>query len=218
LALATVAGRLVPKGAALLIDIGSTTTDIVPIRDGVPVPDGRTDPQRLRAGELVYAGISRTPLCAILGLAVAAELFATTGDVCRVLGALPEDPNDCNTADGRPATIAASHARLARMLCADLETSTELERRWLAERVVDRLSDVLGGSIKYVAQKLPGSIHSVLLAGSGSFLAQRVLLPEAGLTDVKVINLGKEWGPAASVAACARAVALLASEEDGGSP
>src|SRR3954471_10934101 len=53
-ALATVVGRQLPPGPALLIDTGSTTTDIVPILDHRPVPAGLTDPDRLRSGELVY--------------------------------------------------------------------------------------------------------------------------------------------------------------------
>src|SRR5262249_61046309 len=67
LALATFAGRLAPRGPALLIDVGSTTTDIVPLLDGRPVPRGRTDMARLRCDELAYTGVVRTPLCALLG-------------------------------------------------------------------------------------------------------------------------------------------------------
>ena len=67
LALATFAGGYVPKGPALLIDVGSTTTDIVALQDGRPMPIARTDPERLHSGELVYTGVRRTPLCAILG-------------------------------------------------------------------------------------------------------------------------------------------------------
>ena len=67
LALATFAGRYAPQGPAPLIDVGSTTTDIVPLLNGQPVPQGRTDPERLRSGELVYSGVRRTPLCATYG-------------------------------------------------------------------------------------------------------------------------------------------------------
>src|SRR5262249_36151132 len=56
LALATYAGRFAPAGPALLVDVGSTTTDVVPLLDGRPVPQGRTDPERLQAGELMYRG------------------------------------------------------------------------------------------------------------------------------------------------------------------
>jgi uncharacterized hydantoinase/oxoprolinase family protein len=52
---------------------------------------------------------------------LAAELFATTRDVYLLLGHIPEKPDCLDTANGRPATIAAAHARLARMVCADAE-------------------------------------------------------------------------------------------------
>ncbi len=42
-ALATFAGRFAAAGAALLIDIGSTTTDIIPLWNGEPRPQGWTD-------------------------------------------------------------------------------------------------------------------------------------------------------------------------------
>src|SRR6185503_8193489 len=44
----------------VLIDIGSTTTDIIPIIDGRVAVSGRTDPDRLASGELVYTGALRT--------------------------------------------------------------------------------------------------------------------------------------------------------------
>src|SRR4029077_20740111 len=63
LALAEYAGRYLPEGPGLLVDVGSTTTDIVPLDDGRPIPLGRTDLERLRSGELVYTGVRRTPVC-----------------------------------------------------------------------------------------------------------------------------------------------------------
>src|SRR5438067_10660318 len=79
LALAEWAGRHVLEGAGLLLDVGSTTTDVIPLRDGRPAPRARTDSTRLLTGELVYRGARRTPVCALTepADAVAAELFAT---------------------------------------------------------------------------------------------------------------------------------------------
>ena len=119
-ALATWAGRLAPQGSALLFDLGSTTADIVPLDNGRPVARGTTDLERLRNHELVYTGFRRTPLCAVAShvplrgrpCPVAAELFATTLDVYLLLGLIPEDAADTNTADGRPATIACALDRL----------------------------------------------------------------------------------------------------------
>src|SRR5262249_56241103 len=108
LALAPYAGRLVPEGSALLHDIGSPTTDIVPLHNSKPIPHGRTDPERLRCGELIYTGVRRTPLCALLGPRGAAELFATTLDAYIILDAIPEDQKDCDTADNAPPTQPSS--------------------------------------------------------------------------------------------------------------
>ena len=50
---------------ALLIDVGSTTADVVPIVAGRVAATGRNDLERLQAGELVYTGVLRTNLAAI---------------------------------------------------------------------------------------------------------------------------------------------------------
>src|SRR5207248_174454 len=113
LALAHFVARLFPHETVLLIDTGSTTTDIVFLNHGVPEPRGLSDPERLASGELVYTGVRRTPICAVLGMAVAAEFFATMQDAYIYLGLTPANPADCDTADGRPATRANARARLA---------------------------------------------------------------------------------------------------------
>lgn len=210
LALATFAARHVPAGPALVFDVGSTTTDIIPILDGRPVPLGRTDPERLRCHELVYTGVRRTPVCALLGGGGAAEFFATTQDVYLVLGELLEDPADRDTADGRPATRALAHARLARMVCADMETTTEEERVQLAREVRGRQLFLLGDAFKTVAGTLPAPPGAVILSGSGEFLA-RALFTER--TEIRITSLAEHLGPALSEAACAHAVAILAAEE-----
>jgi probable H4MPT-linked C1 transfer pathway protein len=213
LALATYAGRHAPNGPAVLLDIGSTTTDIVPLLDGKPVPRGRTDPERLRAGELIYTGVRRTPLCALLGTGMAAELFASTHDAYLVLEIVPEDANDRDTADGRPATKAAAHARLARMICADLETSTAEERRKLALRVLERQVDHISAALEAVVHRMP-AMPTIVTAGSGEFLIPTILQSQALLCSATGVSLGSLLGAAVSQSACAYAVAILASEED----
>lgn len=213
LALAAFAGRYAPKGPALLIDIGSTTTDIVPILDGRPIPNGRTDRERLPIGELLYTGVRRTPVCAVSGSGDTSELFATTLDVYLLLGHIPEDAADTNTADGRPATKAYAEARLARMLCADLETSTADERRDLAEFVFDNQRVMLGLAFNIVARRLPALPQTVLFAGEGEFLIRLALQAQRDIPPCRVVSLSRELGPAISRAACAYAVAMLAAQQ-----
>jgi probable H4MPT-linked C1 transfer pathway protein len=212
-ALATFAGRFASQAPALLLDVGSTTTDVIPLQDGRPTPRGLTDPERLRSGELVYTGVRRTPLCALLGGRGAAEFFATTLDVYLVLGMLPEDPADRDTADGRPATCAAAHARLARMLCADLETSDAGLRLRLARHLRARQRCLLVRALRRVAARLPSPPRTVVLAGSGEFLAELALrdrrLP---FKPGGVVSLRRELGEGLSTAACAYAAAVLAAK------
>jgi probable H4MPT-linked C1 transfer pathway protein len=213
LALATFAGRYAPQGPALLLDVGSTTTDIIPLLDGRPLPKGRTDPERLRSAELVYTGLRRTPLCAILGTSGAAEVFATTLDAYLILGMIAEDPADRQTADGRPATKAGAQGRLARMLCADLETSTADERHRLAEQVLLRQVMAIAFAIQTVAGRLPGPPQTVLVAGEGEFLARSALREEKAFPPCRVVLLSQTLGLGISQAACAYAVAMLAAKE-----
>jgi probable H4MPT-linked C1 transfer pathway protein len=212
LALAVFVGRYAPKGPALLIDIGSTTTDIVPLQDGRPVPQGRTDPERLRSGELVYTGVRRTPLCALLGSAGPAEWFATTLDMYLHLGWIAEDPTDHNTADGRPATKAAAEARLARMLGADLETSTAEERKKLVNRLLFKHIHILKSSVEYVVGRMAAPPRTVIMAGEGEFLTAPLLKESEAIPPCDVVRFENNLSPEISRAACAYAVAALATE------
>lgn len=215
LALATFAGRYAPKGPALLIDIGSTTTDIIPLEDGRPRPKGRSDLERLNSSELVYTGARRTPLCALmLGNGYgAAELFATTLDAYLLLGHIPEDAADTNTADGRPATKAWAEVRLARQLCADLETTTPKQRLGLAEMISEHQTAMLGCAIIEVARRLPALPQTILFAGEGEFLIRQALEGQQQIPPCRVVSLSRELGPSISRAACAYAVAMLAVEK-----
>ena len=80
-ALATAIAAYQPN--CIVLDIGSTTTDIIPVADGKVVATGSTDLSRLQHCELVYTGAARTPLCAVaqtlnvdgILVPVAAEFF-----------------------------------------------------------------------------------------------------------------------------------------------
>jgi probable H4MPT-linked C1 transfer pathway protein len=211
LALATYVGRLAPTGAGLVLDVGSTTTDIVPLRDGRPTPRGRTDPERLHCRELVYTGVRRTPVCALLREEGAAEWFATTADVYLALGLTPEDPSDHDTPDGRPATRANALARLARMLCSDLESLPTEDVLQLARQIAQRQAALIGSALDRVVHSLPGTVQTVVLSGSGEFLARLVVRQHKSFADSRLVAVSQVLGPDVSNAACAYALAVLAS-------
>ncbi len=215
-ALATWAGRFAPDYGGVLIDVGTTTTDIIPLDHGVPSTFGTTDRERLRFGELVYAGVRRTPVCAVALPPVCAELFATTLDVYTVLGLLPEAADDRDTADGRPATFDFALARLARMLGADRETATDDELIDFAIRVHGRLWDTLAAAARkaYYDAQSPPELRTVIVSGAGEFLARRVAERAFGEAPVgRIVSLNDELGPALSACAPAFALAALATED-----
>jgi probable H4MPT-linked C1 transfer pathway protein len=218
LALATVAARLAPDGPGVLIDVGSTTTDIIPLRDGLAVPHGRTDTERLQTGELIYTGVRRTPVCTLapalpyrgVATGLAAEMFATTLDVYLTLGDLPADPHDKATADGRPLTLDAARDRLARVVGADRELFTQEDAYQFSRAANDALLARLECAARRACVETP---RNAVVSGEGTFLAGRLaeqILAPGGT----VVRLDEAWGPVTSSAACAYAVLVLAGEED----
>ncbi len=217
-ALARFSGRYAPVGSALLIDLGSTTCDIIPLVDGQLRASGHTDTSRLLAGELVYTGIERSPVCAIIVRVpyrgqlcpVAQELFATARDVYLVLEELAEQPHNTDTADGRPATRAAALARLGRVICADGEEFNEQDGVSLADAVAEAQAARLAGAVQQVRQRLPTPPATVILAGHGDFLVRRVL-GKCGIS-APIVSLAEKLGSELSRCATAYALAVLARE------
>jgi probable H4MPT-linked C1 transfer pathway protein len=218
-ALAAFAGRLAPRGAAILIDVGSTTTDIIPLFNGKVVAKGSSDLERLASGELLYRGVRRTPICAVCrtlpwnghACPVAAEVFATTSDAYVVLGMLDEESKVDWTADGQPLTKDHARQRLARQLCADVsELGTDAIDE-LAVAVRESQVAELSRSIRAVAQRMPSAPSIFVMSGCGEFIAQAALEPAA---DVLRLSLQAEIGQFASECAPAHAVAVLANERE----
>ena len=209
---------------ALMIDVGSTTADVVPIAAGRVVAAGRTDLDRLLAGELVYTGALRTNLAAIAPRVpvrggwsrVASELFAISADVQLILGHLAPGAYACATPDGRPATVQFARERVARLVCADAEQ--------LAAKEIDAIAAFLHGEqvrqIEAAARRVTGRFEGdppVVPLGAGAFLAREA----AERLGRPVVEL--PWTAAERAAAPAAALAELlagraASSDTAGQP
>ncbi|HWG52734.1 MAG TPA: hydantoinase/oxoprolinase family protein [Gemmatimonadaceae bacterium] len=196
----------------VLIDIGSTTTDIIPVCRGIVAAQGRTDLGRLSSAELLYVGAVRTPLEAIVhnvaleagSVGIAAEAFALTGDVYVWLGDLRPASYCAPTPDGRPATREFVRERLARAVCADREMLSDSAISAIASNVAAAQLDRTAQALTQVLERNP-SITSAVTAGVGSFIAERAAL-RCGLD---VTPFSAMYGEAAHQAAPAAAVALL---------
>ena len=201
----------------VLIDVGSTTVDVVPFSDTRVRAQGSTDAQRLATAELVYTGVVRTPLCALAQRApfagrwqgLTAELFATTADVYRLLNLLPEQADVTDTADGRGKSVQESAARIARMFGRDVQDATLARWREVAEFFASRQYGVIGAALHEVQTGLRDVPEIVIVgAGVGRFLAER-LASERGLKYRDFASLcATTTDLADACATCAPAVAL----------
>ncbi len=224
-ALAAFAARYANGQPALLIDVGSTTVDVIPLDRNGPAATGRTDAERLMAGELVYTGVERTPISAIVQrlpwrdgeCPVASELFATAADAYITLGEFSEDVENCDTADGRPRTAAKARARLARMICADATMFSTEDAQRAAAAIRDAQLAAIATAANQVVARMPAPPRSIILSGHGEFLTQSLrsqLSWDRG--GVEVLSLNKALGPHVSRCAPAHALAVLADERLGG--
>ena len=207
---------------ALLIDIGSTTADLIPIVAGRVAALGYTDAERLAAGELVYTGMTRSFVMALASRApfrgawtpLMNEYFASSADVHRILGALPDGADKMPTADGREKTVEASRARLARMIGREADDAAAQEwdglAAWFAEAQIREIADAafLRLSRHDVAVAAP-----VVAAGVGEGVAVGGRAPPAAA--VRRVFFADRRARGSLACAPAVAVAMLAAREFG---
>ncbi len=217
-ALAKFAGRYARQGPGLLIDIGSTTCDIIPLVNGVPQISGVTDTERLLAWHLVYTGVERSPVCAVVDSVpyrgtrcpVAQEFFATVGDAYILLDEMPEDSARTNTADGRPATKIWARRRLGRVICADDENFSQQDALEVSKTIAQAQVEQIQAATQRVIDGLPGRPYAIVVSGQGEFLARDVI---ASLKlSATIVSLDEKLGAVVSRCAPAHALAVVARE------
>jgi probable H4MPT-linked C1 transfer pathway protein len=179
------AAFLAAQGDALFIDIGSTTADLIPLLQGQPAARGYSDAERLQHEELVYTGVVRTPVMAVAQQVpfdgawqrLAAEHFATMGDVYRLTGELSAAFDHAETADGSGKTLPDSARRLARMLGRELaEADMESWRRLAYALRAQQLASLQRALERVLSRGLLADSAPLLGAGAGRFLVRELAL------------------------------------------
>lgn len=162
----------------LLVDIGSTTTDVTRCIDGQVEAHAWTDAARMATGSLLYTGVVRTPVMA-LGPSIAwqghrhwiaAEYFATMADVYRILGGLHAEHDMAETADGQDKSLRASMRRLARMVGHDVEDLPEQDWIALAQAFATQQQEHMQTVCKLQLSAPPRQAPMLVGLGAGAFL------------------------------------------------
>jgi probable H4MPT-linked C1 transfer pathway protein len=174
----------------ILIDAGSTTIDIIPIFNSVPVAQGKNDIERMLNHELVYTGGLRATIPSITHyvpykgemVRISFEKFALISDVHRVLGNITENEYINDTADNRSKSLNDCYARLARMICMDLDSISIKELDSIAQYVYKKQIKIVLNEIleflKRINVRFPGFSRNprfVLTGFSADFLVKPAL-------------------------------------------
>jgi len=162
-------------GMGILVDVGSTTTDILPFSKG-KILTGKNDLERLERGELVYTGFLRTPVPAITDklpyrgglLPISSEYFAITADVYNILGMIAE--YSCDTPDEKGKGKIDSMRRIARLLCSDLEDIGEDVLKKICRYLHEKQVEIISTSLMNVSRR--HELNRVYGCGVGSVLAE----------------------------------------------
>ncbi|MDD1655996.1 MAG: H4MPT-linked C1 transfer pathway protein [Methanomicrobiales archaeon] len=198
---------------AVWVDMGSTTTDIIPLGNFDALL-GLTDLLRLQRGYLVYTGLLRTPVAMQLARVtlqgrptpLAAEHFAIAADAHLVLGNITHDQYTCDAPDRGEKTVEGALRRLARMVCADLDEIHVAGAREIAQQFWEAQLHAIRRGVAMV--KKTGGIREEIASGIGSALLARELPAE---------DLRHALGPV-SDALPAHAVREVAVRTGGSSP
>jgi probable H4MPT-linked C1 transfer pathway protein len=209
----------------IVIDVGSTSTSIIPIINREIAAEGKNDLEKLINGELVYTGALRTNVAAIVNAVpvrgrlarVSSELFATSGDVHLILGNIGADDYTTETADGRGKSRVEALARLARVVCADIEMLSEDEIVSIARYIYHKQIEQILDGLKQVYERIKKLIEpnfTVATTGLGRKILAYRAAQEAGFKNI--VDLGDLLSPDVALASPCVGVALMAATKIAG--
>ncbi|MDI6859334.1 MAG: hydantoinase/oxoprolinase family protein [Methanocellales archaeon] len=217
--------RYIPD--ALFIDVGSTTTDIVPIVDGSLFAMGKNDLERLVYGELIYTGALRTNLATIVQSVplrnnitpVSSEYFSITADVHLILDHIRGEEYSCDTPDGKGKTKEDASRRIARLICADMNMLDEGDVLCIANYIHKKqVEQIQRGLLDVIKRQNIRRDAPVILAGTGARFLGDAAAMQSGFSDIRYFEefVKEETGLSAekiSIAAPAFSIALILAME-----
>lgn len=202
---------------ALLVDIGSTTADFIPVAASRVAALGASDFERLVNDELVYSGVVRTPVMALAPavrfegarVPLMAEYFATTADIYRLTGELPPEADLHPAADQGEKSVAGSARRLARMIGRDAESAPLAAWQELARGLREsQLTRLVEAFDRQLDRGVLGVSAPVVAAGTGRFLVEELARRRGRPCIGYASLLPPGSAPAAAVSDSAPAVAV----------
>ena len=168
------------KESCILVDMGSTTTDIIPIKDKEVLAE-KTDLDRLMNNQLVYVGTLRTPVSFLANKIefrgkltnLSSEYFAITADISLILNKISEEDYTCDTPDGAGKDFESCLTRLARVLCADRELVRDDELIDFAKKLYNNLLNLIRENVDAVSKRF--NLNDIVITGLGEEILKDAL-------------------------------------------
>ena len=200
------------KESCILVDMGSTTTDIIPIKDKEVLAE-KTDLDRLMNNQLVYVGTLRTPVSFLANKIefrgkltnLSSEYFAITADISLILNKISEEVYTCDTPDGAGKDFESCLTRLARVLCADRELVRDDELIDFAKKLYNYLLNLIRENVDAVSKRF--NLNDIVITGLGE-----EILKDA-LKGYNIISIKDIYGKDVSLATPSFAVAKLLQKQ-----
>ena len=159
----------------ILVDIGSTTSDIIPIKNKEIISKDVSDYQRLKSNELIYLGVLRTPIQAVERKKnLINENFANLSDVYRVLNKIPSTFDLLPTLDRKTKNKHDSARRIARIFGKDYKKNHFLKWKKIAYQIEGEHLKILKSVIKKIEKKNFLKKVPIIGAGIGEFLVKKI--------------------------------------------
>lgn len=228
---AYLASKLIRDG--LSIDVGTSSTDLVPVIDGRPDPEAAKDPDGYNLGRLVterfiWYGMTATPLDYVSHVAEVAGTpwplyprMAKTEVLTSILALAPRGLTETHAYGGKFPSEEAAMFQLAQACGLDVELIGAETLRAIATDLAGRMVSRISQSIRKVADlaglgelsELEGAVM-----GLGRETVARDALLEAGLRPERLVDVEAVLGSGLSSVSTAYGAALRGLEEVSGRP
>jgi len=181
----------------VLFDIGSTTTDIIPVINGTLNTAGFTDTDRLYSGELLYLGFLRSNLASFIErlpfkgkmIEVMNEYFANTADLHILEDLIEETEYSIPTPDNGGKDLQAAATRIARLISQDLDSADFKQVKLAADYIFQREIDIIYEKLIQVYSRVDPLLNLPLFANNNAVKIAEQLKKRA---DFKFIPLEDE--------------------------
>ncbi len=193
----------------VFIDMGSTTTDIIPIKNKILAC--KTDFERLMENQLLYVGTLRTPLSFLANkikfngrlINVSSEYFSITADLSIIFNKISPDKYTCDTPDNGGKDLESCLLRVARVVCADREILKDDDIIEIARYFYNSLLNLIKNEVETIKERY--NLNDIVITGLGEEILKDIY-PES-------ISIKELYGEDVSISFPSFAVASLLAKE-----